>query len=230
MVGKKKFHYPKIKTWQLILILIPLAFISATLLRFDHLKMLDLKNAVVTADESGDAEAIKNALNELKTFTETHTVINLEEKNGNFTLSFGSGEIYLAKEYERTATALKIQAQEQAGVYANPNGNIYAQAMSVCQPLAHQNGWDWNTPEYIACYQTELGKYPTSDAIDSEVKATLPSPSLYRYDFISPLFTFTPSGLVMLLTLLLIIIIIIRFFLWLTFKIALAISSKSKHK
>lgn len=218
--GAKSFH---VKTWQLALILIPLLFISATLLRFDHLKMLELKNAVVAADKEGDPEKTKEALNELKKFTETHTVINLEEKNGNYTLSFGSGEVYLAKEYERTATALKIQAQENAGIYANPNGNIYAKAMAVCQPLAHEYGWNWNTPDYIACYQTELGKYPTSETIESEVEASLPSPSLYRYDFISPLFTFTPSGIVALITIILIIIIIIRFFIWVTLKIALKI-------
>lgn len=223
MVGKKKFHRPKVKTWQLVLILIPICFITATLLRFDHLKMNDLKNAVVAADESGDQEKIKDALNELKKFTETHNIMNIEEKNGNFSLYFGSGEVYLAKEYERTATALKVKAQEEAGVYANPNGNIYAQAMAVCQPLAHEYGWDWNTPDYIACYQNELAKFPTSENIDSEIKVDLPSPSLYRYDFASPVFTFTPSGLMMLITIILIIVIIIRFFIWVTLKIALKI-------
>ncbi|MBR3414837.1 hypothetical protein IKG73_02355 [Candidatus Saccharibacteria bacterium] len=221
----KKFfkRKPQIKTWQLVLILIPLLFISATLFRIDHVKMIELKNAVVAADKEGDSEKTREALNELKKFTETHTVINIEEKNGNFVLYFGSGEIYLAKEYERTATALKIQAQENAGIYANPNGNIYAKAMAVCQPLAHQYGWNWNTPDYIACYQTELGKYPTSENIESEIKVDLPSPSLYRYDFISPLITFTPSSIVAIITIILIVVIIIRFFIWLTLKIALKI-------
>ncbi len=223
MVGKKKFHRPKVKTWQLVLILIPICFITATLLRFDHIKMNDLKNAVVAADEGGDQEKIKDALNELKKFTETHNIMNIEEKNGNFSLYFGSGEVYLAKEYERTATALKVKAQEEAGVYANPNGNIYAQAMAVCQPLAHEYGWDWNTPDYIACYQNELAKFPASENIDSEIKVDLPSPSLYRYDFASPVFTFTPSGLMMLITIILVITIIIRFFIWVTLKIALKI-------
>lgn len=224
---KKRFKkFPKIKTWQLVLIFIPLAFISATLLRFDHLEMIDLKNAVVAADEVGDEQKTMQALNDLKKFVETHNVINIEEQNGNFVLYFGSGEIYLAKQYERTATALKIQAQEQAGTYANPNGNIYAKAMAVCQPLAHQYGWDWNTPDHIACYQNELSKYPTSETIEGEVTVTLPSPSLYRYDFISPIFTFTPSGIVSLLTLILLIIIIVRFFLWLTLRITLLIKTR----
>ena len=229
MVGKRKKYHFRIKTWQLALLLIPLAFITATLLRFDHIHMQDLKNAVVAADEAGNSEETIKALNELKQFVESHTVINIEEQNGNYVLYFGSGEIYLAKEYERTATALKVQAQESAGVYANPNGNIYAQAMSVCQPLAHQYGWDWNTPDYIACYQTELGKYPTSDSIEDEIKVDLPSPSLYRYDFISPVFTFTPAGLMLLLALLLTLVLFVRLLIWLTLKLALLIS-KRKNK
>ena len=171
----------------------------------------------------GDPEKIKDALNELKKFTESHNIMNIEEKNGNYTLYFGSGEIYLAKEYERVATALKMKAQEEAGVYANPNGNIYAQAMAVCQPLAHEYGWDWNTPDYIACYQNELARFPVSETIDSEVKVELPSTALYRYDFISPIFSFTPSGIMMLVVLILAFIIIIRFFIWITLKIALKI-------
>ena len=39
--------FKQIKTWQLLLALIPLLFLTATLLRFDHLKMLDLKNKVL---------------------------------------------------------------------------------------------------------------------------------------------------------------------------------------
>ncbi|MBQ3441393.1 hypothetical protein IJG27_03755 [Candidatus Saccharibacteria bacterium] len=223
---KRLKKIPKVKTWQLVLILIPMSFISATLLRFDHLKMIDLKNAVISADESGDEQRTKDALNELKKFVESHNILNIEEKNGNFVLYFGSGEIYLAKTYERTATAMKIRAQEEAGVYANPNGNIYAQAMAVCQPLAHQYGWSWDTPEHIACYQQELSKYPTTETIEDEIKVDLPSTSLYRYDFISPIFTFTPSGIFVVLTIILTIVIIVRFFLWLAFKIAVKFSSR----
>ena len=36
----------QIKTWQLFLSLLPLLFLSATFLRFDHLKMMDLKTKV----------------------------------------------------------------------------------------------------------------------------------------------------------------------------------------
>jgi len=38
----------QIKTWQLFLSLLPLLFLSATFLRFDHLKMIDLKSMLWT--------------------------------------------------------------------------------------------------------------------------------------------------------------------------------------
>ena len=44
--GRFKF---KIKTWQLILVLVPLLFLDATLLRLDHIKMTELRDAVLAA-------------------------------------------------------------------------------------------------------------------------------------------------------------------------------------
>ena len=66
MVGKKK---KGLKTWQLILILVPLSFLAVTLLRLDHIRMTELRSAVLEADESEDDEKIVKALNELKNFT-----------------------------------------------------------------------------------------------------------------------------------------------------------------
>ena len=48
----------QVKTWQLVLILIPLLFIEATIMRFDHIHMTDLKKEVMAADEEGDDEKI----------------------------------------------------------------------------------------------------------------------------------------------------------------------------
>ena len=39
----------KIKTWQFILILIPCFFLTITFFRFDHLRMDELRHAVITA-------------------------------------------------------------------------------------------------------------------------------------------------------------------------------------
>ena len=215
--------FSKVKIWQLAMILVPLLFIYATLLRFDHLKMVDLRQAVLDADASGDEAEITRTLNDLKQFTDTHTIVNIYEQNGIQKIAFGTGEFSLSRQYERTVAALIIQAQESVGTDANPNGNVFEKAMSVCQPLAQQNGWTWQHPDYIACYQTEINKYPTSDRIVTEIAVDLPSPALYRYDFASPVWAPVPSGWVALICLALILFILVRFIFWLILRIAILI-------
>ena len=46
----------RIRAWKLILIAIILAFVSATLLRFDHIKMTELRDAVLASDKAADDE------------------------------------------------------------------------------------------------------------------------------------------------------------------------------
>ncbi len=210
-----------VKTWQLLIILILSLFIEATLLRFNHIHMTDIKAEVAAADESGDEEAIKNALNKLKDYVNSHTVVNVVEKNGISSITFGSGPVYLEKQYNRKASAALAEAEEHAATDENPNGNVFAKAMAVCQPLAQQNGWSWDTPEYINCYTNEIAKYPTTDKIEDTYAATLPSTNLFRYDFASPIWTFSPVGIIGIICLILAIIVLIRFIIWLLLKIAL---------
>lgn len=228
MGGVKKFELRKylkkpgrLKTWQLILILIPLLFIYATLLRFDHLKMMDYKAAVTAADESEDDEAIANALGDLKKFTNAHTVINIIEKNGESHVTFGTGPVYLEHQYTRKAAEALAAAEAAASTDENPNGNVFALAMDVCKPLAIQNGWAWNSQGYLDCMTGEIAKYPTTEAIEDSFVASLPSTALFRYEFASPAWTFTLSGVVAIICLILICIIFVRFLIWCVLRLAL---------
>ena len=185
MVGKKKKH---IKTWQLLLILIPLFFLAITALRLDHIRMTELRSAVLEADESEDNEKITSSLNELKKFTINNIVVNVSEENGLMKVSFGTGPFYLEKSYLRAASAAIEEAEKNAVVDdSNPNGNIYALASSVCRPLAIKNGWTWTDPNYINCFMDELAKYPASEASNDTFHADIPSTELYRYEFSSPI-------------------------------------------
>ena len=71
-----------ISSWKLILVFILLVFLGATLLRFDHIKMSELREAVLTADEEEDTDKILSSLNELRNFTLKHIVFNILEDNG----------------------------------------------------------------------------------------------------------------------------------------------------
>lgn len=230
-----------IRTWHLILILIPLLFMSATFLRFDNLKMQELKNAVLEADRAGEDEEgklpegvtqrpqeeitaeITSKIRELKVFAETHTIVNFLDKNGGTEIIFGTGPFYLEHQYNRLAYAALQKAQELANQISdnNPNGNIYARANQVCQPQAIRNGWRWNSAPFIACMTGEIAKYPATDYITEQISAAIPSTALFRYDFASPIWSPTLSGFAILASAILIIIIIIRIITWIMLRIAL---------
>ncbi len=219
MVGKKR---NRLKTWQLLLILVPLLFLAATLLRLDHLKMVSLRSEVLKLDEEGNDEELVKKLNELKDFTTKNIVINITEKNGLTEISFGTGPFYLENSYLRSAAEAIKKAEESATVDdSNPNGNIYAAASAVCRPQAIRNGWTWNNPNYINCFMTELAKYPAQETSEGTFLADIPSTELFRYDFSSPIWAPTLSGFVLLLNIFLIVVIFIRFLIWLVLEITL---------
>ena len=210
-----------IKTWQLLIIFVLLLFIEATLLRFDHIEMTKLKADVTAADEANDDAAIAEALNKLQTFVRAHTVINVIEKNGESYITFGTGPIYLEKQYNRKASEALAAAEAKAGSDENPNGNVFAKAMEVCKPIAIANGWVWNSPGYIECMTGEINKYPTSERIEDTFVASLPSTALFRYDFASPIWTPTLSGFVSIICIIIAATLIIRIFSWAFLRLAL---------
>ena len=210
-----------VKAWQLLLVLIPLIFIAATLLRFDDLKMVELRDAVYAADENGSDEEIAAALKNLKAFAESHIIINFEEKNGQYSLTFGTGPIWLEGQYNRKATAAIEEAEKKLAEQnqSNPNGNVFAAAMAVCKPQAVRYGWAWNSSGYLDCMTGEINKYPTTDYLVDSYTASVPSTALFRYDFASPAWAPTLAGWTILLCLILTIWIVVKFTTWLLAKI-----------
>ncbi len=212
-----------VKTWQLFLIFILLLFVSATLLRLDHIKMTNLRSAVLAADKEGNEIVLADALNQLKDFTVSHTVVNIVDDNGDKKLEFGTGVFYLEQSYLTAASEILQKASEAEIDDDNPNGNVYALASAVCRPLAIANGWSWNSPEHIACWQAELAKYPATSAEGDTIRVSLPSTELYRREYVSPIWTPSLSGLVILVTLILGVVIFIRLLIWICLEITLII-------
>lgn len=217
----RKSRFRGIKTWHLCLILIPLIFLAATLLRIDHQKMTELRAAVLSADEEENDEKLSAALENLKNFTFNNTVVNVIEDNGEQKLTFGTGPFYLEHKYRRDAELALKEAEQKVIDDSNPNGNIYARASSICQPLAIQNGWYWNTPEFISCMTSEIEKYDASDNLIDQITADLPSTELYRKEYVSPIWAPSLSGIIILIILILIVVIFIRFLIWLILRLSL---------
>ena len=211
----------RLKTWQLLVMLVPLLFVDATLLRLNHLKMVELRDAVLQADEAEDDEEIARSLEELKKYVFSHMVINIVEDNGAQKITFGTGPFYLEHQYIRAANAALEAAEQSLASDANPHGNIYAAASAVCQPLAIANGWTWNDANYINCMMTEIQKYPAADELQSQMVANLPSTELYRKNYAAPVWAPTLTGFLILLTLFIIVVIFIRGVIWIILRSSL---------
>lgn len=234
MGGKRSNHirqtlrnFGAVRNWQLILILIPLVFVTATLLRLDHIRMTELRSAVIQADADNNDQALESALTELQDFVFSHIVVNVVENNGVQSIVFGTGPFYLEQQYLRAANAAIEAAESELANDANPNGNIYAAVSAICRPLAIENGWAWNSPGYLDCWTTELAKYPASDNLDSALTASIPSTELYRRNYASPLWAPTWSGFAILACLIIILVVIIRMVIWVILQLALQFSRET---
>lgn len=221
MIKRGRIRFNGIKTWWMVVILVPLFFIDVTLLRQGHVKMTELRDAVLSADVEGDEETIRARLEELRDFTQNNIVINIVDDNGAQRITFGTGPFYLENQYLRDANAALEQAEALLAGDNNPNGNIYQMASDVCRPQAIANGWAWNNPNYINCMTSEIQKYPAADNIQDSIVAALPSTELYRYNFASPVWAPTATGWVLLLTVAMVVVILIRIIWWLILRLSL---------
>ena len=156
----------RVRTWQLVLLLILLVLAAAALLRLNNIGMVERRQAVLAADESGDQEALTQRLYDLQRFVSAH-------------MNADPGKIALQHQYARDSE--KVKKEAEASTSANSNGNVYAKAAGVCDPIAKRNGWRWPDPRYTQCVDTELSKYPEAKFQD---KITPPNLHLYEHTYV----------------------------------------------
>ena len=224
MKKRGRFRFHRLKTWQLLVILVPLLFVDATLLRLDHIKMTELRDAVLQADADENDEEIMNTLEELKSFVFSNMVINIVDDNGEKRVTFGTGPFYLEHQYIRAANRALQEAEKNIASDSNPNGNIYALASETCRSLAIANGWTWDNPNYINCMVNEIQKYPAADEIQDKIIASLPSTELYRKNYASPIWAPTLTGFMVLITLIIFVVIFIRMIVWIFLRLSLMLA------
>lgn len=175
-----------VKTWQLVILLFIMVFIASTFLRLDNIGMAERRDAVLTADKSGDQNEIKSRLYELQRYVSAH-------------MNTDMGSIYLENQY-------KLATQEALGATANgdnPNGNIYKKAQDVCAPrFTHYS------QAYLQCTVDYLSQYGPAD--DPTSLAKLPKANAYRYSYASPVWSPDFAGFSVLLCLLIVVVIVGR--------------------
>lgn len=182
MALKRKLHHVlvvirRVKTWQLVIILIFFAAMAAFLLRQNNLQMVALRNAVTQADaQNGDT---KTALLNLQKYVSAHMNTDL------------GGGIYLQNAYERDYQAI-VQA---AATAVNPQAALYAQVEAECQPVFRSTH---SFPAYTQCAHDKLSQLAPGQ--DPLANLKTPNAELYHYNFASPIISFDPAGFFVLFT------------------------------
>lgn len=140
MIDKRRIRYSvrrlqRVKTWQLIVLLILMSFVTATFLRLNNIGMIERRSAVVSADDDGVDSETQDRLYDLQRYVTAHMNTDL-----------GKG-IYLESAYKRDV--------QSAYSKASNDSSIYKKAQEYCAPRF--SSW---SQAYVQCTLSELAKYP----------------------------------------------------------------------
>jgi hypothetical protein len=204
VADKRKLHHrltvlKRVKTWQLIILLVVFGVGAAIMLRQNNLHMIELRNVVTKADENPEGDT-KTALINLQHYVSQH-----------MNTSLGNG-IYLQETYQRAYAA----AVQQAVNTTNPQAKLYEQVEIECRPVYERTK---SFPAYTLCAKEKLDTLaPNQDAL-ANVKT--PSADLYHYNFASPLISFDGAGILVILTGVTALVIAIRLVAYIVLKVLL---------
>ncbi|MDR0398099.1 MAG: hypothetical protein LBH36_02895 [Candidatus Nomurabacteria bacterium] len=215
----------KVKTWQLLLLLILMLFVTATLLRLNNIAMTSRLEAVLAADRNGNKNQLDQRLLELKKYVFSHVTLRIDQDGTGTKMYFGSGPFYLEESYRRDAQAVLDKAAEVGAT--NPNGNVYKQVADICDPLAKRYGWGYSQP-YFDCFARELANF--NAATETPLTVELPSTALYHRSYASPIWAPDFVGFAMLACVVLTILLLIKLIIYITLRVILLKYRKSAKK
>jgi hypothetical protein len=204
VANKRKLHHwltilRRVKTWQLLILLVLCASIAAFLLRQNNLRMIELRNLVMQADED-PAGGTKTALINLQQYVSQHMNTNL-----------GNG-VYLQDTYQRAYTT----AVQKAVTITNPQAKLYEQVEIECRPVYQRTK---SFPAYTLCAKEKLAQLaPNQDAL---ANLKTPPVELFHYNFVSPLISFDGAGIFVLITGAILLVIVVRMVGYITLKLLL---------
>lgn len=176
----------RVKTWQLVILLVLMGFLSATFLRLNNVGMTQRRDAVKSADKQGDEQITRDRLLELQHYVSAH-------------MNTGQNDVYLASQYERD----KAQLVQQAAAGNQGGDVINAQVDAICKP--QYSGYSQG---YVECFAREYARFaPGSDPV-AEVK--MPDADKYRFVFAPPLWSPDFAGFSLLACAVIILVIVGR--------------------
>lgn len=185
-----------IKTWQLVILLVLAGFVAATFLRLNNTGMVERRNAVYAADKAGNQDDITYRLYDLQRYASSH-------------MNADTGVFYLQETYNRDVRELVAASSAES----SSNQTVNDAAEAVCRPQF--SSW---SPSYVQCFVNELNKHSGPNVLPS---VQLPAPALYRYSFVSPLWSPDFAGWSLLICIILLAAIVARLVSLIVLKIML---------
>lgn len=177
----------RIKTWQLIVLLVIVGFVSATFLRLNNIGMVERREAVLSADKQGDEGVTIQRLYDLQRHVSSHMNTDL-----------GRG-VYLESSFTRD---VQNWQSTQYGA-SNPNGNIFDKAQAICAPR-----FKTYSAAYVQCTTSELSKFPA--AADPASDTSKPRQEAYIHAFSSPFWSPDFAGWSVVAFAIILVLIVVR--------------------
>jgi len=181
-MNKKKLHYDyshylkHIKVRYFLIIAILFFIVSIFALRNNNETMISLRNQLYAADKSG--QNVQQALDRLQAYVMS---------NMNTNLSSGDDSVYppiqLKYSYER---AVEAQSKE----LAKANVGLYTRAEDYCQTIIPEGTVDFLGGPRVPCIEHYVMQHGE--------QVTPVSPSLYEFDFVTPIWSPDLAGISML--------------------------------
>lgn len=166
-VNKSIKQLQRIKTWQLLILLVLMGLLSATFLRLNNIGMVERRTAVLQSDKTGDETALKNNLYSLQRWSAAH-------------MNASTDAFYLEQTYNRDVKRA-VQKANQAGSNIS---KVAAKARKTADAICQQRFSGYGVG-YSQCFAAEFAKAAPGQS-DQLAAPELPRPSLYRHEFISP--------------------------------------------
>lgn len=173
----------RVKTWQLVIILLLMVFVAATFLRLNNVGMAQRRDTARSATDPGEA---RERLYDLQKYAIAH-------------MNADTGVFYLDGQYSRDAAVVTEQIKQASG----SGQSVNARADALCKPLS--TGY---SKEYQDCMIREITK--GGQVVDPLSLPKYPDKSLYRYSFVSPLLSLDFAGAAVVACLVIILVIIAR--------------------
>ena len=192
-MNKRTLHHilvalRQVKTWQLLLLFVMLVAGAAYFLRQNSLRMIELRNVVIQADEQN--KDIPQALNNLQGYIATHMNTGMGERG-----------MYLEHSYQRAYDA----AVQRAASSGNSSAATYQQADKECQSLFSKTA---SFPAYIQCVTDKVAA--SGVAADPVAAIRPPSADLYRFNYEPPLWSPDIAGFTLLAAVLVGAVLVLR--------------------